>query len=205
MKLKYWLTLIFATAAVLFCVTFIMSKNHNPKMSNIEFIPIGKTDRATIEKFAKEVAGIYGVSYHIAVEPLELPQDAYDEERGQYLASVILEKLNARPETANSQVIGVASVDLYEQDMNWIFGLAEMPGHVSVISITRLRPEYWKRGKNEALFIKRAVKESVHEIGHTLGLEHCTNDRCVMQFSNSLGYTDYKSENFCKNCSAKLP
>jgi len=45
------------------------------------------------------------------------------------------------------------------------------------------------------------VKEAVHEVGHTLGLAHCTNSSCVMFFSNSILDTDRKKSAFCEKCS----
>jgi pyruvate-formate lyase-activating enzyme len=33
---------------------------------------------------------------------------------------------------------------------------------------------------DEALFLARVVKEAVHELWHTFGLEHCRDRRCVI-------------------------
>lgn len=56
----------------------------------------------------------------------------------------------------------------------------------------------------ESLFHLRAVKEAVHELGHTYGLGHCRNPRCVMSFSNSLRDVDRKERDFCPSCRRKL-
>jgi len=50
----------------------------------------------------------------------------------------------------------------------------------------------------------RAVKEAVHELGHTFGLDHCSDPRCVMHFSNMLADTDRKGREFCPSCRARL-
>jgi archaemetzincin len=48
------------------------------------------------------------------------------------------------------------------------------------------------------------VKEAVHELGHMFGLDHCSDLRCVMHFSNSLADTDRKGRDFCPSCRARL-
>ncbi len=48
--------------------------------------------------------------------------------------------------------------------------------------------------------LERVVKEAIHELGHTYGLGHCRDARCIMYFSNSLLDTDRKGAAFCVNC-----
>ncbi len=48
------------------------------------------------------------------------------------------------------------------------------------------------------------MKTIVHEIGHSLGLPHCSDPNCIMFFSNWLGDTDRKSKFFCEKCKEKL-
>lgn len=57
---------------------------------------------------------------------------------------------------------------------------------------------------NPELFKLRALKEALHELGHTFGLMHCPNSYCVMHFSNSIVDTDMKKAEYCFNCRFKL-
>jgi archaemetzincin len=96
----------------------------------------------------------------------------------------------------------VVDVDLFVPGLNFVFGLA--PGSTAVISLVRLRHEYYGERKNEYLFRDRALKEAIHELGHTFGLHHCPDIRCIMHFSNCLEDTDIKCPDFCKVCSNKI-
>ncbi|HVP27089.1 MAG TPA: matrixin family metalloprotease, partial [Candidatus Bathyarchaeia archaeon] len=87
---------------------------------------------------------------------------------------------------------------------NYVFGEAESPGKAALISLYRLKPEFYGKKPNTELFIERSTKEAVHEIGHTLGLNHCSNPFCVMYFSNSIFETDRKQSLFCNKCYLKI-
>ena len=58
--------------------------------------------------------------------------------------------------------------------------------------------------EDEPLFHQRVLKEAAHELGHTYGLGHCPDNKCVMHFSNSLRDTDIKGTEFCPRCQVQL-
>ena len=94
----------------------------------------------------------------------------------------------------------ITDVDLYMPDLNFVFGLADAKKKVCIISLTRLKNEFYGLKPDYRLLIERAMKEAVHELGHTWGLAHCPDARCVMHFSDSLKDTDNKRSTFCRSC-----
>jgi archaemetzincin len=62
-------------------------------------------------------------------------------------------------------------------------------------------------GRGEKTLVKiarRASKTAIHELGHSYGLVHCRDHKCVMFFSFNLSDTDYKESRFCKKCWQEL-
>jgi archaemetzincin len=125
-------------------------------------------------------------------DTVALPGSAYDRARGQFRAERLLA---AARELDGRRVLGVTARDIYAKDLNFAFGVADSPGRAAVISLFRLH-----LGADGVVFRARAVKEAVHELGHTLGLGHCENPKCVMHFSNSLEDTDRKTSRLCEAC-----
>lgn len=135
---------------------------------------------------------------------MPLPKEACDEEREQYRSDIILNRIRVLADKARNfdHILAILDVDIYVPPLSFVFGEAENPGKAALISLYRLRPEFYKQKMNEVLFYERITKEAVHELGHTLGLKHCLNPFCVMYFSNSIFETDRKQSLFCNRCYA---
>jgi archaemetzincin len=136
---------------------------------------------------------------------LRVPSTAYNDLRKQYDANIILGRLS-REAIGGNKVLALTKLDLYTSscNLNFIFVQAQCPGRVALVSLHRLNPVFYGQSFDYKLLLERTIKESVHELGHTFGLSHCSNPKCVMSFSNSIVDVDNKRPVFCENCKGRL-
>jgi len=167
----------------------------------IVLIPIGEIEEAILETLRRRLAEAFGQGTQIG-DKMPLPRENYYHSRHQYLASPLLSDIPL-PDSSN-RVLGVVDVDIFAPGLNFVFGMADSVGRRALISLRRLKQEFYGLPQDEELFRERTLKEAVHELGHTYGLKHCSNPSCVMHFSNSLRDTDLKGWNFCPNCQEKV-
>jgi len=166
----------------------------------LKIVPLGKVPRNVLDEATEELRNTYGMVSEILPQ-IEIPKEYYNYLRHQYISPQVLEFLASR---FTGRILGITSEDLYAGNLNFVFGQAQLGGRVAVVSICRLNPTFYKNPPNEELFVQRAVKECIHEVGHMLGLEHCKNPECVMSFSNTVFDVDRKTKNLCDKCKLKL-
>ncbi|NWF93659.1 MAG: archaemetzincin family Zn-dependent metalloprotease [Syntrophaceae bacterium] len=166
-------------------------------------VPIGDVDPKVIETLRHDLARAFKKKILLA-RGMPQPDYAFNRRRNQYLSTAILKAMaEKKAYSIYEKVLGIIDHDLYVPRLNFVFG--EAGRDVAIISLTRLRNEFYNLPKDLPLFRKRVLTEAVHELGHTYGLGHCGNPHCVMFFSNSLIDTDAKGPDFCARCKAKLP
>ena len=131
---------------------------------------------------------------------MENPQYAYNERRFQYNSKLILKRLLQYPHDS-IRLIAITPVDLYVPVLKFVFGLSQINGQCAVISLHRLRPEFYNKPPNMDLLMTRTEKTVLHELGHSLGLTHCRDTRCIMYSSTRVEDIDHKRSRWCPTCS----
>ncbi len=145
--------------------------------------------------------------FNLQVESYSMKLDlnfAYNEKRRQYFADDIIRRFANKKRSSCEKLLLILDVDIYSTGLNFIFGLAEPDKGICLISLKRLRQQFYGLTEDEKLFFDRIKKETTHELGHLFNLGHCLNKKCVMHFSNSIHDTDEKTSFFCDKCRGLL-
>jgi archaemetzincin len=168
-------------------------------MRIISLVPVGRVERGHLESLAQGLASRLRVACSISPDGLD-GEFAYNPGRGQYHSTEILKRLLQGPGREGWRILGVTDVDLYIPILTFVFGEAQLGDTGALVSTHRLRPEFYGMPKDPGLLQGRLLKEALHELGHTLGLQHCPDYLCVMSASHSVERIDLKQAGFCRAC-----
>jgi archaemetzincin len=167
---------------------------YEPKTIYIQ--PLGQVNQEYLNYVKKSVTDFYG--YACVIKPkVNLTADLLAASKTRYEASKILKKFNSK-----ENILLITEKDIAyrksKQYPEWgIFGLGLRPGNTCVISTYRL-----KKKVNTQQMLVRLKKVALHEIGHNLGLKHCTNNReCMMNDADgTIQQVDREKIWFCEKC-----
>ena len=189
----------------------------NIKIKNrINIIPVDNIDNSVLDFIQNSLKRIFKTKIYI-LDKIDIPENSFVKSRKQYNAAIISNYITEKLSLKYIQDINLAilNTDIFVPSLNFVFGIATDFPKICLISILRLNPLFYTffsinykgqdlieklTDRERKVFKDRILKEAVHEIGHTLGLNHCHSYKCVMYFSDTLLDTDKKSYNFCPNC-----
>jgi archaemetzincin len=162
---------------------------------------LGDIDEKYINFVKERIISFYG--FNCVIEKrITLIDDILASSKKRYEASKILAKYNS-----NKNLLLLTSVDIahFNRKKNiaeyGIIGLGYRPGKTCVVSTFRI-----KRNVSEKKMMERLEKVSIHEVGHNLGLDHCTNDKkCLMNDVNgTVTQIDFEKVWLCDKCSKQI-
>lgn len=169
----------------------------------LQLLPIGKVAGGVLASLAADLTNTFVLPCEIVSAGLH-PEFAFHRERQQYHSSEILAEMQGRISASTWRVLGVAAVDLYIPILTFVFGEAQVGGTCALVSLHRLRQEFYGLPADEGLLQERLLKESIHEIGHTLNLTHCDDYRCAMAASHAVEWIDLKESSLCAMCHKQI-
>jgi archaemetzincin len=172
-------------------------------VSVLALLPFGSLESGVLERLEEGLPKVFGFSTR-RLPGLPDPPHVYDPARGQWSSTELLKELLSRVPKDAARLLGVTGRDLFVPVLSFVYGQAQLRGKVAVVSLARLRPEFHGFPADPGVVAVRALKEAVHEVGHTFGLPHCLDLGCPMSLSIGLPELDTKTAEPCPSCSALL-
>jgi archaemetzincin len=169
----------------------------------IVVVPLGESDFFELNRLAGHLAQVFTCAVDI-LSGAKIPDEAYSPVRGQYFAMVLLQKLELLRSSDREKIMGLVDEDMYSPEQAWVIGASDRVAGTSVISLHRLRQEYFGYGEEDKILYHRVCKEAVHQLGHLFGMRACRNPRCAMYASDRMQDIDAKREKFCDNCLRRI-
>ncbi len=172
-------------------------------MNTVHLLPVGNVKVSLLQDVRVMIPQKLKVACEIL--PYELdPTPCYHAERQQFHSSELLHRMQSLVRPKDWRLLAIADVDLYIPILKYVFGEAQMGGPCAVVSIHRLRQEFYGLAPDASLLSQRLLKESVHELGHTLNLRHCQDYTCVMASSHTVEWIDLRESALCDSCRAQV-
>ncbi len=168
-------------------------------MNPIHVVPEQSVEIDVLERVETCLADTFGLPIH-RMPSFKDPLFAFDTQRGQYSSTEILRWLTEKLPPGATALLAIVDRDIFIPMLTFVFGQAQLGGSLALVSLARLRQECYGLPPNPDLLLQRACKETVHELGHTFGLVHCRDPRCVMSLSISIEQVDAKRATFCAAC-----
>ena len=169
-------------------------------VSKINIQPLGDVSPEYINLVKKSVKSFYGYDC-VVLTKKEITKD---------MLSRIKKRIDAKKALRNNlsfdNLLIITEKDICckkdTKNSEWgIFGLGLRPGKTCIISTCRLRKNFSKQKT-----LERLKKVALHEIGHNLGLDHCTNNKeCMMNDAKGkIKQVDSERVWFCEKCREQI-
>ena len=184
---------------LLLLLTFItlITNGQNNKIIYIQ--PLGNVSDELISTIKSNVEKFYGYTCKIKTQ-VSFSKELLADSKTRYEASRILNKFKSK-----ENILIITDKDIACKSgkiKEWgVFGLGVRPGSTCIISTFRMKANVTK-----AMLYERVTKVSIHELGHNLGIPHCTSDRkCLMNDANgTIKQVDQEGLYICRKCFEKI-
>ena len=172
----------------------------------LRIVPVGEFPKDILEIVKNELESL-NIKCRV-MSTLRMPQEAFNNWRKQYNAEIIMNSLSNSSEVKfidkSIPTLLLTEADMYYGGLNFVFGLEDPNKSCAIVSLARLKTEFYDERPDKNLLEERVLKEIMHEVGHYIGLDHCINIGCVMNFSPSVYDVDKKQKIFCDSCKIRL-
>lgn len=172
-------------------------------MIAVDIVELDSIEDGIADEVRRFVARTFGLDTRRIQVDVDL-DEAFDPGREQVGSHVIMGQLQSQSAADGSRLLGLVGSDLFLPMLSFVFGHAQLEGPVALVSLARLRQDFYGLRTDASLLLQRVETEVAHELGHTFGLHHCPDRTCCMSLSTSIEEVDAKRPSFCRSCRARL-
>jgi archaemetzincin len=200
---KYVLILSLLLSVLLIMFSFKIGESPFKKEKlKINVTTMGTVKKSDVDLVLNEITKFYGANV-ILLPKIDLIKDSKVSGINKYHAIKILNTIEEKYPNTQHKVLLLTNYNICMDrtlngvtHKNWgIFGMAKLGKKPCVVSTHNM-------GKN---YKDRLIKVSIHETGHSLGVPHCKNTKCVMTDAKGKGSTvDNATIWMCEECKSKI-
>lgn len=172
-------------------------------MAKVYILPVGDLDEAIVVRLSCCLEERFLFQFK-ALPAVSVPAEAYNAVKKKYFSGAISERLRRFIPRDARYLLAITNVDIYDASPAMVSGQQIVEEKAALISLQRLRPDFYGDQNNHDILFQRLLKECTHELAHLMGSRHCFNTGCVMYFSYNLADTDRKGSYFCQDCEKRL-
>lgn len=169
-------------------------------------VPLGTMERQLFEDAANGLRSRFTFEVRASLST-PLAKAAWYAPRKRWRAEKLLDQLEAVGDAATWRVLGLTEASISTTKgkvFDWgIAGLARIDGKSGVVTSHIYRRV---RKKSRKLYRRYFRDLVLHEVGHTLGLDHCPLRRCLMADAkgNALRSARASSGHYCPHCTKRI-
>lgn len=171
--------------------------------AKIVLAPLGEVDFILVNRLATSIGPVFDRSVDI-LKGMKVPEESYNVIRGQNYASVILNKLERVKANQREFIVGLLEEDIYLPDEAFIIGYSDTVLRTAVVSLFRIRQEFYGLPEDDKKVFSRLFKQSIFHLSPLFELPSCRNPRCINYYSQKMFDIDSKGEKFCDLCRRKI-
>lgn len=162
-------------------------------------LPVGEVEEPLLQAVEQCVRQVFGRETRRMEEVVD-PEAAFDAVRRQYSSIAIMQEVLRLCPSGAEKLLAVTECDLFIPMLSFVLGQAQLRGRIALLSLARLHQAFYGLPPDAGLTMRRALKETLHELGHTYGLTHCMDPRCPMALATTIRHLDGKSGEYCASC-----
>jgi archaemetzincin len=167
------------------------------------WIGAGAADPDLLALLRRLVSREFGLPAQVLALAERPDETGYDPRRKQHSSRALVEWIDERRPAGIGRVLGLTDRDLFMPILTHVYGEAALGGRAAIVSTARMAEH--DGAPADAIRVRtRTAKEGLHELGHTLGLLHCDNARCLMARAAVLTHVDTKTTRLCPSCRDQL-